>query len=238
MSDIQPARPLVDPTDQLFQAFVDLAGMADDASDVQGLLARIVVLTAHLVDPVRYASVTAYRYGAPTTVAMSHELVLAIDEAQYVDKDGPCLEALRTGRFVSVPRAAMTTDWPGFREAAADLGLAGSLSIPLFTASGAPAAALNLYASEDDALRALAARLERVEHGLSPEDGSPELDPGSEQLVRGVWGALKARVIIQQAVEVLIEGNRCSAEEAYLKLRIRAAQLGTSVTDVANALTT
>jgi hypothetical protein len=37
-----------------------------------------------------------------------------------------------------------TMAWPGFREAAARMGLHASLSIPLFAGSGATIAALNL----------------------------------------------------------------------------------------------
>ena len=53
--------------------------------------------------------------------------------------------ALDTARPLAVPDIAATMRWPGFRDTAYRLGSHTSLSIPLFTGSGEPIAALNLY---------------------------------------------------------------------------------------------
>src|SRR6195952_4092105 len=135
-----------------------LVASPDDISGSDDLLPLIAPLTVALVTPVDYASVTAQRDGAPTTVALSNETALAIDEAQYADQAGPCLDALDDGFPVST-NIATTMIWPGFKQAATELGVQASLSIPLFAGRGEPIAALNLYARDGDALAQLSSSL-------------------------------------------------------------------------------
>ncbi len=114
---------------------VALADTPDDASDVDARLAAIAQLAADILIPVSYASITAVRDGANTTVAATSELATAVDKAQYADDTGPCLDALHDGTSVGVDDIPATMTWPGFREAATGMGLHASLSIPLFAAA-------------------------------------------------------------------------------------------------------
>jgi hypothetical protein len=82
--------------------------------------------------------------GAYATVAASSDLAV-VDEAQYRDNAGPCLDALDTGSPAAVPEIAATMSWPGFRDVAVNPGLRASLSVPIFAGSGKTIAALNLY---------------------------------------------------------------------------------------------
>jgi hypothetical protein len=192
----------------------------------------VALLAAQLIRPVIYASITARRDGAPATVAMSSEVALAVDEAQYADDAGPCLDALE-GQPTSCPDIAATVQWPGFREQAVSLGLAASLSVPLFAGRGVTIAALNLYAREVDALSALAPRLRAVfadagEAPSSAPDPSP-LDAGSEQFLRGMGAAFEVRATIQQAMGVVMALDDRTPGEAYAHLRARAADLGATL---------
>ncbi len=87
----------------------------------------------------------------------------AVDEAQYADDSGPCLDALHGGDPVAVDICA-TMSWPGFREAAERMGLKASLSIPLFAGSGTTIAALNLYSHDLPAMLALDAWVITIYH--------------------------------------------------------------------------
>jgi len=93
-------------------------------------------------------------------------------------------------------------------------------------------------ADDPGGLSVLGYRLESVYNGLPPDDDAVALDPGSEQLVVGVWHALRIRMLIQEAVNVTAARDGRSAEDAYLKLRMRAAQLGTSIAQVASGVIT
>lgn len=154
-----------------------LAATPDDAPDIDAQLVMIAHLAADLVAPVSYASVTAKRDAAYTTVATSSQVALAVDLAQYADDSGPCLDALEAGAPFSVPSIAATMLWPGFRAAALHLGLQASLSIPLFAGSGAPVAVLNLYGYDPVAMAPLQRRVRGLfDPGTSatPESAAPK----------------------------------------------------------------
>ena len=120
----------------LASAIIALAGTPDNASRIDTQLAVIAQLAADALDPVDYASVTAVRDTRHTTVAATSDLARAVDRAQYTDDSGPCLQALTGGTPVRVDHIDATMTWPGFRAAAAELGLDASLSVPLFAGSG------------------------------------------------------------------------------------------------------
>jgi hypothetical protein len=139
----QPAVPYPQAQSPLTGCLSALAGTPDDASWIPSQLATIAHSSADLIAPVAYASVTAYRDDAVTTVAISSEIALVVDQAQYADEAGPCLDALDSASPVAVPDVAATMRWPGFRDSAYRLGITASLSIPLFAGRGTAMAALN-----------------------------------------------------------------------------------------------
>jgi hypothetical protein len=99
-----------------------LAGTPDDASWIDTQLLTIAQASADLITAIAYASVTAYREDAVTTVATTSDIARAVDQAQYDDQTGPCLEALDTAAPTPVPDISATMRWPGFRDSASRLG--------------------------------------------------------------------------------------------------------------------
>jgi hypothetical protein len=123
--------------------------------------------------------------------------------------------------------------WPGFRAAARRLGLRASLSIPLFAGSGAAIAVLNLYGYERDTMEPLQRRVRALHgrHRPATVDGNgPELDPGGEQLLAGLTEALAVRATIQKAIRVVSANENCTAEQAYLALRLLSAEISAPLT--------
>jgi hypothetical protein len=228
----QPDRGLAD-------GLIALAGTPDDASNVPDMLRSIAQLAADLLPQVNYASMTVQQEDNFTTVAMSSEVALAVDEAQYTDQAGPCLDALRTSRPTALPHIDTTVSWPRFRETAYQLGLRASLSIPLFAGRGLPIAALNLYSRDSTAMAPLCAAVVEVFH-RSPTDGlDPEplgLGAGGVQLLEGLIGAFAVRAKIQQALGVIMASERRNADLAYATLRSRAAGSTLSLMTAANAV--
>ena len=227
------------PAGLLATRIVALADTPDDASDIDTRLAAIAQAAADTLTPVSYASITAVRDGANTTVAATSELATAVDQAQYADDSGPCLDALNNGTPVGVDDIPTTIAWPGFRQAAAGMGLHASLSIPLFAGSGAPIAALNLYSHDLLAMAPLNAWVCRVyttDHAADPQTDTLLVDTGGEDLVAGLIKACEVRAAIQRGIGVVMADEHCCAEDAYLTLRVRAAETGTSLTGIATAL--
>ena len=225
------------PADGLAATLVTLAGTPDDATDVDGHLMTIARLVPDVVEPVSYASISAYRAGAPTTVAASSQVALAVDLAQYGDGAGPCLDALAGAKPVGVPDVAAVMSWPGFRDLAWRLGLRSSLSIPLVAGSGSPVAALNLYAHEPAPMIALARRVwELYDTGALSEDEQPPAGEGTVELLAGLAGALRVRVVIQRAMGVIMTHHHLTADKAYIVLRTRAAEAGGDLVDTATSV--
>jgi hypothetical protein len=206
---------------------------------VPALLRSITQLAADLLPAVSYASTTAHREDGYVTVAMSSEMALAVDEAQYADEAGPCLDALRTAEPTVVPRIDATVNWPGFRHAASRFGLCASLSIPVFGGRGTPIAALNLYGRDTLAMAPLHAAVTAAfessgEEGADPGPGG--LDPGALQLVDGLIGAFAVRARIQVALGVIMAVENTNADAAYAVLRSRAATAASSLVTTAEAV--
>jgi hypothetical protein len=233
----EPGRPL-------YTAITELADSPDDVSGLDDLLVRIASLTVSMVAPVDYASITAQRDGAPTTVALTNETALAIDEAQYADQAGPCIDAMDTGVPVSTIIAS-TMIWPGFREAATELGVQASLSMPLFAGSGRPIAALNLYARDKDALAPLSAAILTLfdfynnnEPSAIEETNIIRLheDAGSAELLAGAAEAFAIQHRIHVAVGVLMQRNNIAADRAYAVLRETVATTGSTLSQAAESV--
>jgi len=224
----------------LVRSLTGLAGTPDDSSWISRQLDTIAQLTADLVTPVSYASITAYRDDSYTTVAVSSAVALAVDEAQYDDRDGPCLTALDAGEPVAVPDFGRTMSWPGFRTAAYRLGLRASLSVPLFAGRGSAIAALNLYGRDPEAMAPLIAAVWSAfaadAPAVDPDADRRKLDDGSAGLVAGIAGAFAVRAVIHQAIGVIIADTQQSADGAYVALRMRAAEQGCNLSDVAAAV--
>jgi hypothetical protein len=228
------AHPMLSP---LAESLIALAGMPDDFSTVDDQLTLIARLAADRVAAVDYASVTAIREDAYTTVAATSALAVAVDEAQYAEPGGPCLEPLHTGAPVPVPDIAAIMVWPGFRDQAVKIGLSASVSIPLYAGSGAPVAVLNLYSHDATAMAALTEAVWTVYKPTGATGGEAvDLEPGAGELMAGLVKALAIRATIQQAVGVIMAWEEVGALDAYLNLCARAVETGSSLTATAAAL--
>jgi len=223
----------------LTDSLIELAGTADDDSAVVALLATIAQLSADLLDPVAFASVTRQHESRYSTVAMSSALALAVDEAQYADNAGPCLDTLDGGAPTSVPRIDATISWPGFRDTAYSLGLRSSLSVPLLAGRGEPTASLNLYGHDPAKMAPLSAAVlaayDDAPRGRPPRSDA-DLCPGALQLIAGLVGAFAVRDTIQQAIGMIIVERQTNAYLAYALLRSHAAATTGSLLDVATAI--
>jgi hypothetical protein len=242
MAGQPPAKPHPDGQGPLATGLVTLAGTPDHLPDVGSQLVAIAKLAADRIGATTYASVTALTGRVHVTVAVSDELVRAVDEAQYTDGAGPCIEALGTGTPVGVPDIAATVQWPHFHEEAPRLGLHASVSVPLYAGRGEPIAALNLYGHDTAAMAPLidgiCAVHEHSDGRIASFDDLRLLDDGGRELVTGYAEALTIRATIRFALSVIMSELHCDADDAYLALCIRAGAAGTDLARAAGLLLT
>ncbi|MFP5282452.1 MAG: ANTAR domain-containing protein [Actinomycetes bacterium] len=163
----------------------------------------------------------------PSTSVCTGEVALAVDQAQYDENAGPCLEAYQRREVVRVDDTRTAGRWPSFSRRAVEVGIGSVLSLPL-TAGDLAYGAFNLYATDV--------------HAFRPDDHSdPQLDAqlfatqasvllanaaaywAAFDLAAGLKEAMKSRATIEQAKGVIMATRRCSAEEAF-QLLVSASQ--------------
>jgi GAF domain-containing protein len=228
-----PGHPAIDPADAGF------ATVAEDQS-AEGVLQRLVELSARVLPGAPDVSVTLIRAGEAVTGAATTERALALDHVQYSNHEGPCFDAASAGSVARVEDLTTEERWPAFVAAALAAGFACSLAIPLplvrevtgalnvfFTEKGAATDEAVEMAETLAAYAAVAvANVQRYESAVALADQMRE--------------AMTSRAVIEQAKGIVMAEQRCSADEAFdllvklsqeshLKLRAIAERLVASV---------
>lgn len=211
----------------------DLATILGSEQTVTELLRRILDMAVTTVSPISAASVTLVAKSPPgyATALATDDSARSVDEAQYRDGLGPCLEAVRTSAEVTVtlPREG----WKTFSEAAGAAGFRSVWSIPLCV-DGRPEGSLNLYSGSDLPW----------EHGAT---GTARLIgcqaevvlvnavalARSEHLNATLRKALETRTVIGQAQGVLMARQHIDAQEAFDILRRASQRTNRKLRDIA-----
>ena len=170
--------------------------------------------------------------GRPKTVVYTDRMVPEIDQAQYDSDRGPCLQAYRERRSVSVADTGAEERWPEFGAAAHRHGISTSLSIPVIVGARG-VGALNFYArtpgaltDDDAAIGTLYTR--HVATVAAYYDRAEEAD----HLQR----ALENRAVIDQAKGILMSTTGCDPEGAFDLLRQQSQSENRKLRDVASEL--
>jgi transcriptional regulator with GAF, ATPase, and Fis domain len=208
--------------------FDDYEAHTMDAGLLQELLLRTETLEDFLTElATRAAHETDHRcgitlrgeHGKPYTVATSDELTRQLDELQYAEGDGPCLEALSTGVPVFVTDMATETRWAPYPEYALEIGACSSMSYPLISGETS-IGALNLYRSESQApgapMQSRAAHI--AEHAAGAVAIALRIAEHSKA-IDNLRTALTSRSTIDQAIGILMAQQQCDARAAFALLR-------------------
>ncbi|MFH8883586.1 GAF and ANTAR domain-containing protein [Streptomyces californicus] len=205
----------------------------DTLDDFLEALARAALLMSPGADG---CGVTLERQGRPLTVASAGVSAPPLDEAQYGQDDGPCLEALREGHEVSVGDMREENRWNGYPAFAVASGTLSSLSLPV-AAHSHTAGALNLYSPKENgfadidlgALRALAAQ---VTGAVALAQRLADTRTFTEDLE----AALQSRAVIDQAAGIVMQQRRCTSEEALRILRTASQHRNVKLRDLCTQL--
>lgn len=214
------------------RALVALYDFVTGQQSFEETLTRIVVVTAESLAADAGGVTMLDQTRHPATVGCTDPVVAEIDEAQYQAEEGPCVEAMRTGRAVRVDDLASDDRWPEFARSALAHGFHSVLSMPLQGAEQADGA-LNVYAHRPDAFGDAA-----QEFGLA----------FAHQAVIGIgyWRqatiadhlrrALESRAEIEQAKGILMGATGCDADHAFELLRLQSQSENRKLRDVAAEL--
>lgn len=222
-------------------AFQQHDSAAFDAAHLQQLLLQSEDLEGFLTELAKAAAsstglhcgITARGEGGPYTVASSNEVIYRLDELQYADGDGPCLEAMRTGVVVTVPDMLSETRWGPYPGQAAEIGVRSSLSYPLLS-RGRNLGALNLYSF--DLIDPQSDLQPRIVALAGHAGGALDLalrHSDQSALIGNLQHALTARSTIDQAIGILMAQQRSDARTAFDLLKTASQRRNIKLRDVA-----
>jgi GAF domain-containing protein len=108
------------------------------------VLQRVVNLVKEAMPAAAEASITVLRNQRATTAAFTGELALQLDESQYGQGYGPCMDAALGGRLIETTDGRAESRWPDYMPIFHQRGALSSLPVPV--PAGQSAAGLNVYA--------------------------------------------------------------------------------------------
>lgn len=190
------------------------------------LLERVTALAARTVGNCTVAGIMLAQNGKPQTPVYTDERSPQVDQVQYDNDSGPCLDALREGRVLSIVDTVTETRWPEFCEAAVAVGLRSTLSVPIdVTGSGTEVlGALNLYSEQPDAFdEESVAATESFAHQAAIVIANAQAYWGAKELSDQLQFALESRAVIEQAKGILMAREGVSADKAF-EVLVRASQ--------------
>lgn len=222
----------VEHSRDLTGVFVDTAPLLSSMRSAFDVLTALVDTAVQRVPGCEHAGVTTVldRGGRLDTPASTHDIVRRSDSLQAEVGQGPCYDAIWQNDTFRVDDMAGETRWPRYAPSAAKLGLGSALGFRLYTREDT-LAVLNLYATTpyafDDASEETGAVL--AAHAAlaltwSRTDGQ-------------LHHAMRARQEIGEAVGVLMERNRLTAEQAVEMLRQGSMGNDVDLRDVARRVT-
>jgi hypothetical protein len=203
------ARPL-----DMASLIEELHRRVHDEDSLIDLMYRASHEAVRLVDDVDWAGVTAQFAGPPFTAASTDRRVMIVDEGQYGQGDGPCLQALRTGRAVSMTSEQVADQWPILADAVQHAGVRAFHAEPLH-ARERPVGCLNLYSATSGGLQdpdpdLLMVLTEYLDRGLTDYSASQTGEPDAHRLQQ----VLRTRFTVNQAIGVLMATHGITADLA------------------------
>ncbi|MFF1382244.1 GAF and ANTAR domain-containing protein [Arthrobacter sp. NPDC058288] len=226
----EPAERPTEFTGRLAVRLSDLARELQQEQDTETILQIIVQAALELIPHVSEASISLVT-GRRTidSRAASGELPVKIDALQSEMGQGPCLEAAYDERIVRVPDMSKDKRWPGFAQAAYDLGARSMLSIQLFV-EGDKLGALNLYGQDVDVFDE-----ESEQIGLLVAAHAAIAFSDAKEIAQ-LTQALDTRDLIGQAKGILMERFKITPQQAFLVLTRASSEANIKLRDVAQHL--
>ncbi|MDQ7807893.1 GAF and ANTAR domain-containing protein [Amycolatopsis sp. A133] len=224
------ASPLFDEVTGALEA---LTAVLREEDDFRILLQHVCRQVRHAVPGVDEASVTLVTGEVPHTATATSGVVSELDGEQYRIGDGPCLEAIRSGKIVRTTVSDAVERWPDFARGAREAGFGSFLAAPL-VADEQFSGAVNCFGRRDDGFEEVEAQLlelytAAVEAILRVYSRYLRARERAEHLRT----ALTSRAVIDQAKGMLMAIRQVGADDAFALLVDQSQRENTKLRDVA-----
>lgn len=199
--------------EQRLQRVAEIARRLAEAADLDDLLQRIVTLGEEHLDRCDGVSLMLIRKGGEiSTPTYTSRVAYDSDQAQFLADEGPCLESIREHHSVHIRDLRTEERWPAYRERVLALGIRSMLGVRLFVL-GDTMGALNFYSSEPNAFDEYSLVLAQV----FASHAAVALKAAIAEA--GAEAAIRSRDVIGQAKGIIMAQERCTADDAFIRLR-------------------
>jgi GAF domain-containing protein len=212
-------------------AFAALSQTLLDEPAVETTLQRVVNLAVETIEGCDYAGITMRRGRKVDTPAATDPLVNQLDEWQYQDSEGPCIDAVFVNDMYVIEDMNTEDRWPHWAPKAASLGIQSILSVRLATHQ-AVVGGLNLYSKalyaygEDQVLTA----------GIYAAHASNAIAATTK--VDQLGTGMQTRHMIGMAQGLLMQRYGLSEEQAFQFLTRTSQDGNTKLRDIAAQIIT
>jgi GAF domain-containing protein len=224
------SRPL--PSDP-WQAYAELGRIPLHDLPLGEVLQRVAALAQASVPGADDVSVTLVEKGKAASVAFTGQLAPHLDERQYQDGFGPCLEAARTGTTVVLNDLRTQRAYPDFVAAADRAGVTATLSVGM-PVPDRVVGGLNMYSvSQTDFSEEAIQAAEVFASYAAVALANASAMTANAQLAGHLRKAMETRAPIEHAIGVLIADHGFAADEAFQHLAERSQHTNRKVRDIA-----
>ncbi|CCH18053.1 GAF and ANTAR domain-containing protein [Micromonospora lupini] len=227
---------MTEPTADPAHALAELSRIRLDEVSLDDMLLRVATLASRSVPGAREVSVTLVRAQLGWTAAFTGDLARELDEWQYEQHRGPCLDASASGDTISVPDMTVEQRWPQWAQRAGAVGVGSSLSVGL-PIQESVVGALNVYGGPANAFDPPAiAVAEHFAAYAAVALANAHLYESAATLAEQMREAMRSRAVIEQAKGIIMGERRCTPDEAFALLSKISQDSNRKVRDVAEAL--
>ncbi len=219
----------------LTEAFLRIGAIRHGETDLNAVLTRIAGVAKQAIPGTDEVSVTLIRGVEAYTAAYTGDLALKLDEWQYEQGRGPCMDAATTGAIMVVADMEIESRWPEWASRAHAAGAASSLSVGL-PIQEALVGALNFYGTARGAFDDAAAVARQFAGYAAIALANAHLYESTATLAEQMRAAMESRAVIEQAKGIIMGDRRCTADEAFAILAKVSQDSNRKVREVAEAL--
>jgi GAF domain-containing protein len=218
-------------------AYTELAKIVLGEQPLTTILYRIAELTQQVVPGADDVSVTLITPDGARTAAFTGSRAPMLDERQYSDGFGPCMDAAASGQAIMIEDTSRGDMYPGFSSQACRAGIHRTLSIGIITIHDT-SAAINIYGAGptgpfDQAAQDIATTFAGYA-AVALLNAARYQDTLLQ--VQQMRQAMASRATIEQAKGILMRDRGCTPEEAFEILKTMSSQTHRKLRDVAQAV--
>lgn len=223
-------------SDDALRELAALSGIALEHEELKTALEGICRIAVRAVPGADGASLTTISVKGPDAVASSDPWAADLDEMQYDEHEGPCLDAARSGVAFRVPDTAVEPRWPAYMPRAVGMGALSMMSLPL-TNESKTVGALNVYSRQPETFDAKAVSLGELIAGhasLASQVAATLFR--HRDLADQLRIAMASRSTIDQAKGIIMVTSNCDADTAFALLVEQSQHENRKLREVAEEL--